>query len=865
MVQVKVKFLKDVGEDKKDKIVNMSKKDAEFYRQEGFVEILDEVKPTKTKKKKTTKTKTKKKKTTKPKTKKAEKLSKQILDEWANQVLLIEDLYTTPEGVTIPNTKAPKNYTPELYGDDIILWIAPLDSLVVEFEDAEKAPKWISYMESAAKALKFDYCVTGHGGKSDYFRIFNIQGLPVNEDNKKAKLLLLDMLLPPGAKDQLDRTNLGWTFSPVIGHKHWKKKYNGAIHKILRGKNPLEHNNECPKDVLKQLKVSKSQNTKKLRKIGFDDSWVSDFLLNYCCNNELPGGSRHHIIEKNLAAYTIHHPDRNGIKKRYFRAQKRKNDTMKTWETAILKGDYKDVSAGELVNYIKEHNLNYEIPKKYGKTQTQNIEETTEIKRILNDSNLFSNIVESELDKKIVGELPARKAIFLTSCMRLVKNINPVSSNLMVNDDSGKGKDHITKNTLSIWGNALVIKRTRISPAVFTYWKPVECWDGFVCYLEDISNNILNHDVFKVMASGGSHATVLINQVATDLEIKGKPVIIVTVAAAAPNNENLRRFPIQNLDSNKDQTKEIVKRKLLYAAQGISLEYNPDITAALNLLKRVNVKIPFANVLINEIPINHTIMRTNIDRLIDMIKASAALHQYQREVKDGYVLANSDDYDIAVDILNSQLSNPYSIPLTKDQKKILSILNNNDYLDFEEIQEKVSSIGERWLRVLLQQLVANELLELHYTVKEGVKKKVQQWKKVNFTVEPLKYSKDIPGLNALNALNALNFRGSNQKNSIIFNENNNNSNKNKEKDCRNNAINTDNTFNTNNTNNAFNNISYNDFRESLPKHLTAPLTPDALYRSYEDKLNSDTYDSYIQKALHDGDIYEQGICLMITK
>ena len=290
-------------------------------------------------------------------------IAKPILNKWATQVIPKKAVYGADgeEGV---NQDLIRHYEDGGYSKDLVLWLPPPDCLRIEFEDTTtKNHKYILQLESAAKALGFDYCISGHGGKSDYFNIFNIKGLPVNEDNKAAKMLIIDLLLPSAAKDQLDRTNLGWTLSPIIGHEHWKPKYKGAIHELLRGKNPTEQENEYPKELIRQLKKTKNWHKKYTINTRQSNNWVEDFLTNFCCNNELPRGSRHFIIEKNLAAFLMFRKDKEEIKEKYLTAQKRKRDTLLTWEATILKGDYTQVSAGELANYIKEHSLPYDVPK----------------------------------------------------------------------------------------------------------------------------------------------------------------------------------------------------------------------------------------------------------------------------------------------------------------------------------------------------------------------------------------------------------------------------------------------------------------------------------------------------------------------
>lgn len=178
---------------------------------------------------------------------------------------------------------------------------------------------------------------------------------------------------------------------------------------------------------------------------------------------------------------------------------------------------------------------------------------TKELMKILKDPDIFNKITEIEFDKKIVGEVGSRKVIFLCSAGgRLIKNCQVASYNILVNDEAGTGKDYVTGKVLEILPKEVYVHKTRISPTVFTYWhnkeyEPLWTWDGKVFYPEDISEIVLNSDVFKVMCSSGSSATITIRQRAVDIEIEGKPVMITTTATATPNPELVRRFVILNL------------------------------------------------------------------------------------------------------------------------------------------------------------------------------------------------------------------------------------------------------------------------------------------------------------------------------
>lgn len=320
--------------------------------------------------------------------------------------------------------------------------------------------------------------------------------------------------------------------------------------------------------------------------------------------------------------------------------------------------------------------------------------------KILKDPYLFEKITVNEMDKKIVKEIATRQCIFLCSQGRLVENCQIASYNLLINDEAGAGKDYVTSKCLEMNPPEIYIKKTRISPAVFTYWhnstyEPEWTWDGKVFYTEDISENVLNSEVFKVMCSSGSQATVVIRQRAIDIDIKGKPVIITTTANSIPNPELTRRFEIVNLDESIDQTREIMKRHSIYAVKGISPEYDQKIIGALSYLQRVKVKIPYAESLTKLFPATNIMMRTKFPRFLDLIRASVAFHQYQRPQDDeGFFLAEKQDYDIATRVMSKLISNRYLISLTKNQRKIVEFMEHMTALN-ESYAESAVKIREQ--------------------------------------------------------------------------------------------------------------------------------------------------------------------------
>ena len=331
-------------------------------------------------------------------------------------------------------------------------------------------------------------------------------------------------------------------------------------------------------------------------------------------------------------------------------------------------------------------------------------------------SDLLSALVK-ESQNRIAGEEATIESLHVWLAGRLVKNpLQLASYNLLVNSESGAGKDYVAKAVLKDYPEPSVIMKTKITPEVFTYWHTEKewTWDGKVFYLEDVSTPILNSSVFKVMASGGSKATVIDKQRARDINIKGKPVMIITTATARPNKELSRRFPIISLDETHGQTRAIIDRQAKAAADGTMPEHNLIIREALSLLRQVNVKVVVAEEIAKYLPDKHLGIRTHAPRFFDLIKASAALHQFQRERdQKGYVLATWEDYDIARQCILRTVSSSNLVSLTRNQRKIIEIFEGSKDIKWwtlDTLTPKVLFISERQLRRELKKLAGDGFL-----------------------------------------------------------------------------------------------------------------------------------------------------------
>jgi hypothetical protein len=348
----------------------------------------------------------------------------------------------------------------------------------------------------------------------------------------------------------------------------------------------------------------------------------------------------------------------------------------------------------------------------------------------LKDKELLLKLVEEIQKEGVIGE---EETIFvlINKIMLRLANSDPTSSNIIISDETGGGKDYIVTKTC----NVLLPKnkyhhRTDISDKTFDYWKPIikwekneegkrypvyDTWNEHVLHLEDPREEALNCQSFKVMSSGGTEVTKVIEHKAKDIKIEGKPVIIVTSLKTLIENEGVRRWDTLRIDTTTEQTRAINKFKLLKASGKI--EYNPDKTLRealqTNLYKK-NVIIPFAIKIFGLLP-DSIITRTQTDKLLDYIKASAILYQHQREkIDDSTILA--DGFDLAYAwFVFIVLNGSQGIPTNRDEEELVKVLiDSHRPVSINELSTLYPRHSKQWIYINREKLVNKGLIKTSF-------------------------------------------------------------------------------------------------------------------------------------------------------
>lgn len=344
-----------------------------------------------------------------------------------------------------------------------------------------------------------------------------------------------------------------------------------------------------------------------------------------------------------------------------------------------------------------------------------NVSEMLEVEKkeqnLLKDPKLLLYII-NEIQKQIVGEEPTILTLILKINLRNVLNADPTSSNTLITEETGGGKDYIVKNICEVMLSPNdYYHRTDVSEKAFDYWKPkktlnqqtkhtsiYDTWDRKVIHLEDPRPDLLKAQSFKVMASGGNIVTKVIDHKAKDITIEGKPVMLVTSLNTMIDLEGLRRWDALKLDTTPELTEKIINQKLQQNTGTTNIEPDQNLRHAIqHLIQPYHVIIPYAMQLKEYLP-EHLMMRTQINKLLDYIKSSAVLHQHQRQkTKQNQLIANSYDYEYARYIY-THLKNEEGTPLNKDEENLIEILKTEDRpLSIREIAVRYNRHGKDWL------------------------------------------------------------------------------------------------------------------------------------------------------------------------
>jgi len=323
--------------------------------------------------------------------------------------------------------------------------------------------------------------------------------------------------------------------------------------------------------------------------------------------------------------------------------------------------------------------------------------------RHLKDPWLLWNIIKGVQAEGVQGCEDAILCIVNKLMQRKLIGAKPTSSNLLLSDATGAGKDVLMKKILAVVvPQNEYIHRNHLSERAIAYWGTNKLnnytWDGKVLYLEDPEPELLQGQTFKVLASGQNIGSTVKDQQLIEIEVKGKPVIIVTSMNASINYEGERRWDALRLDTSKELTKHVVKDALSEFEGGKKKVINHPLRQALWYgLQSYEVIFPYAHFL-EEYLSDNLVMRTQVHKLIDYIRASAVLHQHQRKKDEqGRLIATLEDYEYGRFVF-VHLNDAKGGGLNRDEEEFVKVLTAaGGPLTINEIVSKYHRHTKSWI------------------------------------------------------------------------------------------------------------------------------------------------------------------------
>ena len=300
--------------------------------------------------------------------------------------------------------------------------------------------------------------------------------------------------------------------------------------------------------------------------------------------------------------------------------------------------------------------------------------------------------LETALDTiGVVGERRITRFTYLTAASSHFQR--PVSA--IVRAQSSSGKSFTTKSVLNLFPESIVFTVTNISPKAL-YYKENGFFMHRVVYVEEgemfVRSGGEKNDVaetFRVLVSEGRiDHEVTVRDPETGRSVsehirQDGPISLITTTVRPYLDEELEtRMLSVWADESKEQTAAIMRSIAEAAEADIERSVDTDAWHAFAEWIRLGsrrVVVPFATIISDEMTSSAVRARRDISSVLSLVKASALVNRLNRDqTESGAIIADPDDYAVAVDILDYALretSDAYSEQAIEFVKKLWEFIS----------------------------------------------------------------------------------------------------------------------------------------------------------------------------------------------
>ncbi len=295
--------------------------------------------------------------------------------------------------------------------------------------------------------------------------------------------------------------------------------------------------------------------------------------------------------------------------------------------------------------------------------------------------NILDYLVEVQTQRGVVGEDGVCKAVYLAVTSRLLDK--PV--NVLVKGDSSAGKSFNTEETLKFFPASAILNASGLSEKAIYYLGSLK---HRVLYLAEATplqsdeHGPLAYAVRTLLSEGrlaywrapSSDDDTL---EAILVEVEGPTGFLCTTTAVALHPENETRMLSISVDDSEAQTRRVLQA-IAEREERPDFDFAPWHALQTWLsLTDLRVAIPYKDWLAQETSADRTRMRRDFMSLLNLIKASAILHQARRERDEsGRIVANADDYANALDVVMQGLQQSHGRAIRPGMRMVVEYVRD---------------------------------------------------------------------------------------------------------------------------------------------------------------------------------------------
>ena len=329
----------------------------------------------------------------------------------------------------------------------------------------------------------------------------------------------------------------------------------------------------------------------------------------------------------------------------------------------------------------------------------------------------------------IIGEENSRLLLFLITISYL--NKNPLHG--IVQGSSGSGKTHIISRIADLMPQEDVLRFTRITESSLYNWGEFDLFqkiiiiedldglkeDALYALREFISNQVLRSSVTIKDKKGNNKSSHKI--------VKGQFSSLSATTKGELYEDNMNRSFIVAINESEEQTEKIInyqnRRNAGEIDRSIQEKAIGFIQKIVRNLKHYEVINPYATQI--QLPNNVKNKRRLNEMFQSIIKQITIIHQYQREIKNNYLITEIEDIENAVEILFESIIlkiDELDGSLRQFFEKLKKVFKEESFTRFDAME--VTGFKKTQLQFYLNELVRLEYLKQIGYANKGFKYKI---------------------------------------------------------------------------------------------------------------------------------------------